>query len=299
MIAAPDLLALGAAACWAVSALLSADPAKQLGAFAFVRWRMGLVLLLLWPAAWLASGAALPDARAVAWMVVSGIVGITLGDSALFAAMNALGPRRSGVLFATQALFGAALGFVLLDERLGAQAYLAALVTVAGVMTAIAWGRRSSEVHAWEPAGNSSRGVALGLAAAAAQALGMVLAKPALSGDDAVDPVLALALRVSAAWATLWLLRLLHPSAHRARAPVNLALLRQTAFSGWVGMGLGMGLLLWALHLGSVGVVGVLSSVTPILVLPLLWCKFGRIPPWGAWLGACLAFVGTALMVTR
>lgn len=299
MVAVQDLLALGAAGCWAASALLSADPSKHLGAFAFVRWRMGLVLLLLWPVAWALADWALLTPTRLGWMAISGVVGISLGDSALFGAMNALGPRRTGVLFATHALFSAALGYLILGERLGAQAYWTALVTVGGVMVAVAWGRRSSDVHAWEPEGNSARGMGLALVAALCQALGAMLAKPALQGDDGLNPVLGLAIRVSAAWLALWLMWLLHRRAHRAHHPVNFTVIRQTAVSGWVGMGIGMGLLLWALSLGSVGAVGVLSSVTPVLVLPLLWWKFGRIPAWGAWIGAALAVAGTALMVTR
>lgn len=299
MIATQDLLALGAASCWAASALLSADPSKHLGAFAFVRWRMGLVLLLLWPAAWAVADVHTLNTSALLWMALSGVVGISLGDSALFGAMNALGPRRTGVLFATHALFSAALGFVWLGERLGTQAYVAALITVGGVMVAVAWGRRSSDIHAWEPEGNSRRGIALALTAAFCQALGAMIAKPVLSGQDGLNPVLGLAVRVSAAWLALWLMWLLHRRAHRAQHPVNFTVIRQTAFSGWVGMGVGMGLLLWALSLGSVGAAGVLSSITPVLVLPLLWWKFGRIPAWGAWVGAALAVVGTALMVTR
>ncbi len=297
--AAQDLLALGAAACWAASALLSADPSKHLGAFAFVRWRMGLVLLLLWPAAACFSDINSLSTGALALMAFSGVIGISLGDSALFGAMNALGPRRTGVLFATHALFSAALGYLLLGERLGLQAYLAALVTVGGVMIAVAWGRRKSEVHAWEPEGSSARGIALALGAALCQALGALIAKPVLSGEDGLNPILGLAVRVSAAWLALWLMWLLHRKAHRAHHAVNWLVVRQTAFSGWVGMGLGMGLLLWALSLGSVGAVGVLSSVTPVLVLPMLWWKFGRIPAIGAWVGAAVAVTGTALMLTR
>lgn len=298
MIAPQDVLALGAAACWAASALLSADPSKHLGAFAFVRWRMGLVLLLLWPAALLLSDVTRLNWSASAWMALSGVIGISLGDSALFGAMNALGPRRTGVLFATHALFSALLGYLLLGERLGVQAYVAALVTVGGVMIAVAWGRRSSEVHAWEPEGTSRRGVALALLAALCQAAGALIAKPVLS-EDGLNPVLGLAVRVSAAWLALWLMWVLHRQAHRAHQPIHWAVVRQTAISGWVGMGVGMGLLLWALSLGSVGAVGVLSSLTPVLVLPMLWWKFGRIPALGAWVGAAVAVSGTALMLTR
>ena len=50
MPAAYDLLALGAAACWALGSLISVGPSRHLGAFAFSRWRMLLVALMLWAA---------------------------------------------------------------------------------------------------------------------------------------------------------------------------------------------------------------------------------------------------------
>ncbi len=301
MIAFQDVLALGAATCWAASTLLSANPSKQLGALRFVRWRMFLVLVLLWPAV-----ALLGRWEHVNWgtataMVLSGIVGITLGDSALFAAMNRLGPRRTGVLFATHALFSAALGFVFLGERLGLQAYAGALLTVSGVMVAVGWGHRSQTVDIWEPDGPMRVGVGLALLAAACQALGALIAKPALSGDGALDPALALAMRVSAAWLALVVLQPF-PQLNRtagATAPLNWQVLKETAISGWTGMGVGMGLLLWALSLGSVGAVGVLSSVSPVLVLPMLWWIYRRPPAWGAWIGAACAVGGTALMMSR
>lgn len=301
MIAFQDVLALGAATCWAASTLLSANPSKQMGALRFVRWRMFLVLVLLWPAV-----ALLGRWEHVNWgtataMVLSGIVGITLGDSALFAAMNRLGPRRTGVLFATHALFSAALGFVFLGERLGLQAYAGALLTVSGVMVAVGWGHRSQTVDIWEPDGPMRVGVGLALLAAACQALGALIAKPALSGDGALDPALALAMRVSAAWLALVVLQPF-PQLNRtagATAPLNWQVLKETAISGWTGMGVGMGLLLWALSLGSVGAVGVLSSVSPVLVLPMLWWIYRRPPAWGAWIGAACAVGGTALMMSR
>jgi hypothetical protein len=43
-----DLLALGAATCWAASGLLSAEPSKHLGAIAYVRWRMLSVAVLMY-----------------------------------------------------------------------------------------------------------------------------------------------------------------------------------------------------------------------------------------------------------
>lgn len=294
-----DLLALGAATCWAASGLLSAAPSKALGAIAFVRWRMTTVTFVLWLLVALFSP--LPPLAVDTWgvMVASGLVGIFVGDTLLFAAMNRLGPRRTGVLFASHALFSALLGYLFLSERLGVQAYIGAGVTVAGVMVAVAWGNSKTNVSEWDSAPSTVAGVSLALLAALGQATGALIAKPALGGDLGFDPVAASAVRVTAAVSALWLWRVVNPRSASAHSPLTWTLLKQTAISSWVGMGLGMGLLLWALRDGPVGSVGVLSGLSPVLILPMLWWTFRSAPAPGAWIGAAVAVLGTAMVVAR
>ena len=294
-----DLLALGAATCWAASGLLSAAPSKALGAIAFVRWRMTTVTFVLWLLVALFSQ--LPPLAVDTWgvMVASGLVGIFVGDTLLFAAMNRLGPRRTGVLFASHALLSALLGYLFLSERLGVQAYIGAGVTVAGVMVAVAWGNSKTNVSEWDSAPSTVAGVSLALLAALGQATGALIAKPALGGDLGFDPVAASAVRVTAAVSALWLWRVVNPRSASAHSPLTWTLLKQTAISSWVGMGLGMGLLLWALRDGPVGSVGVLSGLSPVLILPMLWWTFRSAPAPGAWIGAAVAVLGTAMVVAR
>jgi drug/metabolite transporter (DMT)-like permease len=293
-----DLLALGAAGCWALTSVLSANPSRHLGAFAFTRLRMLSVLVMLWPVVLLMGTWRGWEPGQLATMAVSGLVGIFVGDTALFAAMNRLGPRRTGVLFATHAIFSAVLGFGVLDERMGSQALLGAALVVAGVMAAIVLGRHKDEAHAWESnRGSLAWGVALGLLAAFCQALGSLIAKPVMA--TGVDPVAATAVRVSATCVAQYLLLWSGFAAARAHAAPTRAVVVQVAWVGLIGMGVGMGLIMLALQHGDVGTVGVLSSVTPVLVLPLLWMRMGRAPARGAWLGAGLTVLGTALVLLR
>ena len=298
MIASFEWLALGAAACWALGSVLSVSPARHLGAFAFTRWRMLLVALMLW-AVTLATGnwRSLP---APSWSVMawSGLVGIFVGDTALFAAMNRLGPRRAGVLFATNAVFSALLGFWLLSERMSLQAGVGAGLTVAGVIIAILLGRHKEEEHAWEvDQGHVGVGVALGLLAALCQALGSLIVKPVMGAD--LDPIAASAVRVTVACAAHFVLLWFGVAAARAHQAATLRVLAQTALNGFIAMGVGMTLILLALKHGDVGMVAILSSVSPVLVLPLLWLRLRRAPAPGAWLGALLTAVGTALILVR
>jgi hypothetical protein len=44
--------------------------------------------------------------------------------------------------------------------------------------------------------------------------------------------------------------------------------------------------------------VTILASTTPVLILPFIWIKTRMMPAPGAWAGACLVVVCTALLVT-
>jgi drug/metabolite transporter (DMT)-like permease len=296
--AAYDLLALGAAACWAVGSVMSVTPARHLGAFAFTRWRMAMVALMLWSVVAFTGSWRTFDSSAWGVMAVSGLVGIFIGDTALFSAINRLGPRRAGVLFATHAAFSAGLGFVVLGERMSLQALLGAVLTLAGVMLAIVLGRHKDETHAWEADhGHVGLGVALALVAALCQAVGSLIAKPVMALQ--VDPVMASAVRVTVATLAHTLLLLAGFGAARATQAPTLRVLAQTALNGFIAMGVGMTLVLLALEKGDVGMVAILSSVSPILVLPLLWFQLGRAPALPAWLGAGLTVLGTVLLLSR
>jgi len=75
--------------------------------------------------------------------------------------------------------------------------------------------------------------------------------------------------------------------------PLNLVF-GVAAASAFFGVGLGMSLNMAALARGKVGIVSTLSSMTPVVILPMVWIRTGVAPPRRAWAGALLAAVGTA-----
>lgn len=297
-----EWLAVGAAACWALASLSAAPASAHLGAFAFTRWRMLvaaglLVCLATWQGGW--SSLANPALGNPWWLLaVSGVIGIFVGDSALFGCMNRLGPRRSGVLFATHALFSVALAWVLLGETLTGVVAVGAGLLVTGVMMAIAFGKRADEAHAWEQVkGSLWVGVALGLLAALCQAVATLMLKPVMSAG--ADPVAASAVRMLAAVGAHLALRATGAPVALAQNPLTPRVMLTVAWNAALAMGLGMTLILAALRGGSAGLVAILSSVTPVLLLPLLWLVYKRQPPLAAWVGAALTVAGGALVLGR
>lgn len=301
MALAYELLAVGAAACWAAGSFSSAPASRHLGAIAFSRWRMAVATLLLGSIATLQGtwDSVMNAPHAWGVLAVSGWVGIFIGDSALFACLNRLGPRRTSVLFATHALFSAVLAWLWLDERLSGWMLLGAGLLVSGVMMAIAWGKRADDAHVWEQVrGPLWVGVALGLMAALCQAVATLMLKPLMSAGIA-DPIAASAVRMAAALLAHLLLRGTGASVARCLHPINARILGLTAFNAALALCLGMTLILQALRGGHAGLVAILSSVSPVLLLPMLWLAHRRSPPTGAWLGAALTVMGGAVILSR
>ena len=289
--------ALGAAGCWAVAGFISAGPAQHLGAIAFNRVRLSFVFALLSLFAWFSGGWASIDASVFWPLILSGFVGVFLGDTALFLTLNRMGPRRTAILFGTNAPMAALLGWWWLGEALPVQSVVGILLTVSGVVLAVIFGKRQSQLHQWEQVrGAIWVGVLLGLAAALSQAVGSLLARPVMLAG--ADPVAASAVRVGVGAMGLTVLMSLPVQAFKRRGDYSASILSKVALTGVLGMGIGMTLLLFALRGGEVGIVSTLSSTSPVIQLPLLWWLTRECPAITAWVGAGLVIIGTALIFT-
>lgn len=294
---APELLAAMASGCWAVGTLFSATASAQMGAFAFTRWRLFFAMVLLWGAAFYVGRWPELTWESVAWLSVSSWIGILIGDTALFVCMNRLGPRRSGVLFATHALFSALFAWLFLSETLWGMTLMGSGVLVSGVMVAIVWGRREDETHRWENTqGALWVGVVMGLLAAVGQAVATLMIKPLMS--TGIDAVSASAVRATASFLAHLLLLWAGVGLAKLQSPLSLKNLWNTALSATVSMVIGMTLILQALKTGQANLVAIFSSIAPVLLLPLLWAVYRRQPAAGAWWGGAMTVVGSAMIMS-
>lgn len=291
-----EYLALAAACCWALGSLMSAQASTHLGAFYFTRCRMLCAGTLLWGIAFSTGGWASLTLSSSTILVLSGVIGIFIGDTALFASMNRLGPRRAGVLFATHALFSVVLAYLFLGETQWGWTLVGSSLLVSGVMVAILFGKRKAEQHAWEANHSQLKsGIALGLLSALCQAVATLMLKPVMETN--IDAVAASAVRMTTAFALHQLIFMLGVKVARAYLPMTKKVFLLVLGNAALSMVLGMTLLLYALRNGDAGMVAILSSVSPVVVLPLLWLVYKRSPAWGAWLGALLTVVGTVIIL--
>ncbi|WP_020591771.1 DMT family transporter [Kiloniella laminariae] len=290
-----EIAALSAAAVWAIGGMVSTTPAERLGTIGFNRIRMQLVFVMLAAYVTIFGGwdSIRPDQMAE--VLVSGLIGILLGDTALFATLNRLGPRRTAILFSTNAPMSTLLGWVFLDEVLSPSALAGTLLVIAGVVLAIVYGKRRAQLHKWEEIkGPLIVGVAMGLLAALGQSLGSLVAKPVMASG--ADPVAVAAVRVGITALGLTILASTRIQAFKMKNPLDRETLGLVIISGFLGMCVGMTLILYALAQGDVGVVATLSATTPVLMLPMMWFRTKERPAAGAWIGAVLVVCGTGLI---
>lgn len=291
-----EIAALLAAFCWALGGLFATEPARALGGYHFSRIRMtvvfvGLAVIATWQQTW--GSIEYVD---FAWaLLISGLIGIVFGDVCLFAALGRLGPRRTGILFAANAPITAIMGVWLFDESMSWPTLLGCALVSAGVVVAIYFGKRKDQLHNWEQIrGPLWVGLLIGLGAALGQSIGSLVVKPVMdSGADAVAVsavrvgISALALQLASPWV----------SRRFAGSPkLTWPVFNNLVVSGVLGMLIGMPLLLYAFAEGDIGLAAILSSTTPVMILPLLWIKTRERPALGAWIGALLTVLGSALL---
>ena len=273
-------------------------PGRASGALAFNRARQVFVTGLL-AVYVLATGTWRElDAGNAGPLLLSGLIGIFAGDTLLFATLNRLGPRRTGILFALNAPIAALLGWLALGETLARQAVAGIAITVAGVVLAILYGKVRGSLHEWEAVrGALWAGVVLGLGAATGQAVGSIVARPVMAAG--LDPFAASMLRVGIAAFCLTVLIALPLPAVKPNGPLTWRVAALTALTGILALAIGMTLLLFALSGGEVGIVSTLSATSPVIILPMIWATTGQRPAAGAWAGAALVVVGMALLFLR
>lgn len=286
-----EFSALAAALCWSFGGLLATNPARALGAVTFNRVRMSLVFVMLSCTTLITGGWWTLSLGCCSVLVISAFVGIFVGDTVFYESIRRLGPRRTGILFATNAPMTAIMGYFILGESLPANTTVGCALIMTGVFLAVFHGSSSAQRHSFEQTrGSLAVGVGLGLFAAFCQAVSLIIARPVLASG--VDAVAASALRVGTAALALTATLIFRSPALRPATPLTAGLLGQVALSGLVGMGLGMTFLLYALAHGPAGLVSTLSATSPVLILPVLWVATRERPaPW-AWAGAILAVVG-------
>ena len=288
-------LALAAALSWAIASLISVDITRTLGGIAFNRLRLIIVTFMLIIYVFFTNGWSSININSLSTIIISGLIGVFLGDTLLFLALKTIGPRRNNILFSLAAPFTVILNIFVLNKNMAIHEILGCLVIFIGVIIAIIYGTGKLNDHRWEKIeGSINTGILFGILAALCQAIGIILMKPIL--DEGVDPIASASIRTGVSAIALGITYFLPYTIFKNKTKININLMIKIIISGFTGMALGMSLLLIALQKGDAGIVATLSSTSPIMILFLIWFLTNKMPIFGAWIGSILAIIGAGLI---
>lgn len=294
MLFLPAAAALAASFGWATGIVLAQEPAKRLGSFEFTRIQLiacSAILAVIcsvlgyWPT--------------IEWefwpsYAASICVGIVLGNLAMIECLRRGGPRRTELLLSLKAPLVALMAYLWLRETPTSMDVFGAMIALSGIILAVLFGTNKKSLSD-VTTGRMSTIVMLGIAATAFQGFGFLIMKPAMLAGT--EPLAASAIRLLGAAFLISILALWPANILGARSELTPKLLGQTILPGFIGYGVSSSLLLYAFANFDAGIAAVLGSLSPVLVLPILWVKEGLVPQPQAIIGAVLAVVGTAVIV--
>jgi drug/metabolite transporter (DMT)-like permease len=293
---ASELLAISASVCLALSGMLVTELKGRVDIFRLARWNMLAALGMTGAVSLALGGWRTLTPSLTGLLALSSLFGIVIATTAYYATLYAAGPRATSLMFSLTAPIALGLGYVGLGETIGLRQAGGVALVLVGIVLAIglpAHGAASDQ----GPSRIAWAGIGLGVLTAFGQALGSLLARPAMAAG--VEPFTAMAVRIGIGAAFFVGLSALPLAPLRRPYRFSKADLIIAVAAAFIGTGLGMALLMAALAKGEVGLVSSLSSMTPIVILPMIWIRTGIAPPARGWIGAALAVAGVGLISVR
>jgi drug/metabolite transporter (DMT)-like permease len=232
----------------------------------------------------LVTGWQTPALWQVGFLAASSFFGMVIGNLAYNATIQQVGPRLTALLFALTSPFSLILGYAVLGETITLWQMLGVAIVLAGIVLAVGPVRSVGK-------GLPLAGLGLGVLTALVQALGTLCARPVMASG--VEPFVATTIR--AGFAAVVFVSMT-PFVRKRVERVGFGAQVQVMASSFLGICVGMSLMMAALAQGHVGLVTTLAATVPVVILPMIWMVSGKAPAPQAWAGAVLSAIGTAII---
>lgn len=280
--------ALSAAAFWAIATRLFKGMAAYWSAasLALIKSIVSLVLFLLWFGV---AGMPLFDQElnVIGWLILSGVIGIAVGDTALFLALYQMGERQTLLVAETAAPVFVLLGaFTILSEHVAVLQLIGIVIVILGVDWVI--GLRKGTGHF------DGRGVAWALLAALCHSFGVLVSRLFLVETDISAEATAL-WRIAGACLVLPVWLVVSRDTLLPAAPLTRVVVSRLFVGILLGTFLGILLLQFSIALLPAGIAQTLiatSALFTVIIAALLGEKVSA----RQWLGVITAVGGVALI---
>ncbi|WP_241264243.1 DMT family transporter [Bowmanella dokdonensis] len=285
-----EIAALSTACCWALAARLFRRLGASFSPLALNFWKGLAAIAVLLPWTWLMPASFSLSQMDILWLLLSGVIGIGLGDTFFFQALNKIGDSQTILVAETLApLFTALQAMAWIAEWLTWQQWLGIAIVIMSVDMIIRLHKRS-QLQNFEMSGFVCAGLA-----ALCQAVGAVISRDILT-TTSIDPANASQIRLLGGMAIIILLMLIGrrrwlPVTHNARRTWRLFIL-----ASLVGTFAALYLQMLAFSHTKAAIVQTLFATSVILSLGLAWLLGERVSRQSlGW--SLMALLGVAILI--
>ena len=289
-----EIAALATAFCWTISATSFEMAGKKVGSLSVNYIRLAIGFILISTYTYVTRGMFFPiDATSHnwIWLSVSGLIGFFIGDLFLFQSYLEVGSRISMLIMAASPPITAILGFFIMGESIDIIGVLGMSITIIGIaMVILSKNPEDKKVEVK----HSIKGLTYAFLGALGQSVGLIFSKIGM-GD--YNPFAATQIRIITGFISFTLLFLilnkwtdLKVALKEKRAMVNIAI--GSLFGPFIGVSLS----LISLKYTSAGISSTITSIVPVLIIPLSILVFKEKVKTKEILGAVVSVFGVALL---
>jgi len=291
-----ELSAFVAAVLWSFSPYVFSAIVKRSGSFLLNTSRLfisGLMMLITFFVFGINFAFTQPQ---FIYLVLSGLIGLVLGDTFLFKSLDEIGPRYTMLIMSSNPAIGAIIAYFTFNEIIQPIGIIGMAVTLFGIILVINQ-QPNEEISKFKI---TRKGIIFGFLAALGQGLGLIFTKLAYFDGD-LNPLIATFLRIFSSFLillpigyiskriTIERLRLL------CRGKTFLLLLLGSFIAPYLGLTLSY----IAIANATIGVASTYMSFQPILMLPISKVLHKERHSWKSTIGAILAVLGLVLLFIR
>lgn len=289
-----QIAALSAAFFWATSAIVYTFVGTKIPPLTLNLWKGAIAISLIGITLIITNHqfSAL-NVKAIIGLIASGLIGIGIGDTAYFKALNKMGARKTLLLETLAPPITAILAFLFIGETLKITIWIGILITILGV----AWVISERNTDASSQSSSTKIGLFWALIGVLSQGMGAVIARSVLSTTNvtALESSLirltggTIILLLIMAWQRQPLLSIKYYQTLSAKLVVMIII---TAFMSTY---LGIWLQQTAFKFAPVGIAQTLLATSPLFVLPLV-AFLGEKITYRAIFGAMIALTGVFIL---
>lgn len=274
-----EIISLGVAVSWTITAWFADKASRRVGAMVTNVLRLVLATLFLGVLLWLTIGRPYPlyaNKDAWLWLGLSALVGYVFGDYCLFSCYLYIGPRFGQLMMTLAPPMAAIAGWIMLGETLSWKSILAMGITLCGIAISIL--SRDSGKHF--KLDLPLKGILLGVGAGVGQGVGLVLSKigmqyyaQAIPADaprmmEGMLPFASTMMRAIIGGLGFLIILALQGGFGKLHSAVkDPVAMKYASVITLFGPAIGVSLSLMAVRYANAGIASTLMALTPVLIL--------------------------------